>query len=155
MTDLWLTFLLLCRVNTFSWNALPVDSSAARIPLPVATIFWAISLSSFFCSGVRKGYAWGILTLVRRRKTKDDIMRKSGRHGAKFTQRRWGEKFNKTHAAKLDISVCGSSYKRTGKCTMKGGQSIGLTTWRKWSVFVSWCFDCATAAVAAITTPAS
>lgn len=63
------------KVNSFSLNPLPVDSSAARIPLPGATILWAISLSSFFCSGVRKGYAWGILTLDRRRhKTGDEMM---------------------------------------------------------------------------------
>lgn len=41
---------------------IPVDSSAARIPLPGATIFWAMSLSSFFCSGLRNGYAWGMVT---------------------------------------------------------------------------------------------
>lgn len=39
----------------------PVDSSAARIPLPAATIFWALSLSSFFCSVVRKGYEWAMI----------------------------------------------------------------------------------------------
>lgn len=37
---------------------LPVDSSAARMPFPGATILWAISCSSFFCLGVKAGYWW-------------------------------------------------------------------------------------------------
>lgn len=37
---------------------IPVDSSAARMPFPGATILWAMSCSSFFCSGVSAGYWW-------------------------------------------------------------------------------------------------
>ena len=31
----------------------PVLSSAAKMPFPGATIFWAVSTNSFLCSGVR------------------------------------------------------------------------------------------------------
>lgn len=45
---------------TSNWDA-PVDSSAARIPFPGATILWAMSESSFFCSGDSEGNWWVIL----------------------------------------------------------------------------------------------
>lgn len=40
---------------------LPTDSSAARIPFPLATMRWAISESSFLCSGVRAGNWWAMV----------------------------------------------------------------------------------------------
>lgn len=47
---------------------IPVDSSAARMPLPGATILWAMSCSSFFCSGVSAGY-WWVMVAERERNT--------------------------------------------------------------------------------------
>lgn len=46
-------------------SASPVDSSAARIPFPGATILWAMSESSFFCSGDSDGYWWVILEEIK------------------------------------------------------------------------------------------
>lgn len=65
--------LLLCRSHSQSVPAavVPVDSSAARMPFPAATILWAISLSSFFCSALRKGYAWVMLTGKETRRERD------------------------------------------------------------------------------------
>lgn len=40
----------------------PTDSSAARMPFPLATIRWAMSESSFFCSVVRAGNRWAMVT---------------------------------------------------------------------------------------------
>lgn len=53
---------------------IPVDSSAARMPFPAATIFWAISLSSFFCSVLRKGYAWVMLTGRKTRREREGLL---------------------------------------------------------------------------------
>lgn len=43
---------------------LPTDSSAARMPLPGATIRRAMSDNSFFCSAERAGYEWGMVTVL-------------------------------------------------------------------------------------------
>lgn len=45
---------------------LPTDSSAARIPFPLATMRWAISESSFLCSGVRAGNWWAMVISLKR-----------------------------------------------------------------------------------------
>lgn len=47
---------------------IPVDSSAARMPFPGATILWAMSCSSFFCSEVSAGY-WWVMMAERERET--------------------------------------------------------------------------------------
>lgn len=52
--------------NSILCTCVPVDSSAARMPFPGATILWAISCSSFFCSGVNAGY-WWVMAAVRRK----------------------------------------------------------------------------------------
>lgn len=51
-----------CLLYDVSCPHSPTDSSAARIPFPLATMRWAISESSFFCSGVRAGNRWAMVT---------------------------------------------------------------------------------------------
>lgn len=51
-------------------HGIPVDSSAARMPFPGATILRAMSCSSFFCSGVSAGY-WWVMVAERERGEKE------------------------------------------------------------------------------------
>lgn len=64
------TLLFAFSVNKVQSTHIPVDSSAARMPFPGATILRAMSCSSFFCSGVSAGY-WWVMAAERKREKEE------------------------------------------------------------------------------------
>lgn len=43
------------------WPTVPMESFAARIPLPVTTVLWTVSQRALFCSEERAGNGWVVL----------------------------------------------------------------------------------------------